>query len=88
LVTGIVGCVFAAVGALWSFLGGACCGWAAWPEAGLGIVLAIVSLCLRRSALGWVALGLGIFSFVWVIIFYVFLAGTMATALGGLSGGL
>jgi len=88
LVTGIIGCVFAGLGALWSFLGGACCGWAAWPEAGLGIVLAIVSLCLRRSALGWVALSLGIFAFAWVIIFYLFLAGSLAGAAAGMSGGL
>jgi hypothetical protein len=88
IVTGIIGCVFAGLGALWSFLGGACCGWAAWPEAALGIILAIVSLCLRRSALGWVALGLGIFAFAWVIIFYLVLGGALAGTAAALSGGM
>jgi hypothetical protein len=53
---------------VWSFIGGACCGWAGWGFAFIGFVLAIVSLILKRNAIGWWALGLSIFAFIWVFI--------------------
>ena len=82
LVTGIVGVCFAGLGAGWSFIGGSCCGWAGWPLAFIGLILAIISLALKRSTLGWVALGLAIFAFVWVFVSGFILAAGIAGAAG------
>jgi hypothetical protein len=70
-VISIVALCFSAVGAAWGFVGGACCGWAAWPFAFVGLVLAIIALILRPRALSWWALGLSIFAFAWVIFGFV-----------------
>jgi len=67
-VVAVIALCFAALGAGWSFIGGVCCGWAGWGWAFIGFVLSIVSLALKRSAIGWVALSLGIFAFAWVFI--------------------
>jgi hypothetical protein len=82
-VLGIIACSFSGVAALWSFFGGACCGWLSWGWAGIGFVLAIISLSLKQSTLGWVALGLAIFSFLWVIFLAVFWVGLSAAAGAG-----
>jgi hypothetical protein len=82
-VLGIVACCFSGVAALWSLFGGACCGWMSWGWAGVGFVLALISLSLKPSTLGWVALGLAIFSFLWVIFMAVFWVGLSATAGAG-----
>lgn len=67
-VIAIVAVCFAAIAAAWSFIGGACCGWAGWGFAFIGLVLGIVSLVMKRSTLGFWAIGLSIFSVVWVFI--------------------
>jgi hypothetical protein len=81
-VLGVIACSFAGTAALWSFVGGACCGWLSWGWAGIGLVLAIISLSLQRSTLGWVALGLSIFSFLWVIFWAVVWVGLSAAQTG------
>lgn len=84
LVTGIIGVVFSGLAALWTILGGLCCNWASLPYAIIGLILAIVSLSLNKSPIGWVALGLSIFSFAWVIIIWIIYAGSLS-GLGALS---
>lgn len=65
---GIVAICFAAVAAAWSFIGGACCGWGGWGFAFVGAVLSVVSLAFHRTTVGWWALGLSLFAFLWVFI--------------------
>lgn len=79
-VVGLIALCFAALAAVWSFLGGACCGWASWGWAFIGLVLSIVSLVMKRSKIGWWALGLAIFAFVWVFLSPILLAGAVAGA--------
>ncbi len=67
-VVGVIGICFASLAASWSFVGSACCGWAGWPLAFVGIVLSTISLLLKRNKLGFWGLGLSIFAFVWVFI--------------------
>src|SRR6266446_4347917 len=82
-VIAVIALCFAALAAAWSFIGGACCGWAAWPYAFIGLVLSVVSLALKPSALGWWALGLSIFAFMWVLVwFFVFAAAGAAGSAG------
>ena len=78
-VLGIIAICFAAIGAAWSFIGGVCCGWAGWGYAFIGLVLAIISLVLKPSTVGWWALGLAIFSFAWLIIAPFILAASIST---------
>lgn len=73
---GIVAVCFAAVAAGWSFIGGACCGWGGWGFGFIGLVLSGVSLFFARTKVGWVALGLSIFSFVWVVFKSAVIVGT------------
>jgi len=78
-ILGVVALCFASLAAAWSFLGGACCGWASWGYSFIGLVLSVVSIVLNRSSLGWWAFGLSIFSIVWV-----FISASMITgAIGG-----
>jgi hypothetical protein len=86
-VIGIVALCFAALAAAWSLIGGAYCGWTAWGWAFIGFVLAIVSLALKQSAIGWWALGVSILAFVWVFACAVFLAGAVGTAAEAIQGG-
>jgi len=67
-VVAIVALCFSALAASWSFVGGACCGWAGWGWAFIGLVLSIVSLVMKRSVLGWWAFGLAAFAFLWVFV--------------------
>lgn len=78
----VVALCFSALAAAWSFIGGFCCGWAGWGWAFIGLVLSIVSLVLKKSTLGWWALGLAIFAFAWVFI-SLFLLGLGGAAAGG-----
>ena len=64
----VIALCFAALAAAWSFIGGACCGWAGWGWSFIGLILSIVSLVIKRSTLGWWALGLSIFSIIWVFV--------------------
>lgn len=80
-VVAVIALCFAALAAVWSFIGGFCCGWAGWGWAFIGLVLSIVSLALKPSKLGWWALGLSIFAFAWVFISF-FLLGLGAAAAG------
>ncbi len=84
MIAGVLGLVLSLVAALWSVIGGACCGWGGWPLAFLGLIAAGISLYIKKNAIGWIALGLAIFAFAWVIFGTVFLA-MMATkmATGG-----
>lgn len=65
---GIVAICFAAVAATWSFIGGACCGWGGWGFGFIGLVLSGVSLFFQRTKVGWWALGLSLFAFIWVFV--------------------
>jgi len=87
-VIGIIALCFAALAAAWSFLGGACCGWASWGWAFIGLVLSIVSLVMKRSAIGWWALGLSIFAFIWVFVSAFLITGGLAGAAAGATHGL
>lgn len=78
---GVTAICFSALGAAWSFLGGFCCGWAGWGWAFIGLVLSIVSLCFKRSNIGWTALALAIFSFAWVIVSFFLFTAQAANAL-------
>ena len=80
-IVGVISLCFGALAAAWSFIGGACCGWAGWGYGFIGLVLAIVSLSLKRSPIGWWALGLSIFAFIWVIMAPAIIAGGAAHAL-------
>lgn len=84
----VVALCFAALAAAWSFIGGFCCGWAGWGWAFIGLVLSIVSLVLKRSTLGWWALGLSIFAFAWVFISFFLLGLGAAGAAGSMDHGL
>lgn len=77
-VLGIIAICFAAIGAAWSFIGGVCCGWAGWGWAFIGLVLAIISLALKPSTIGWWALGLAIFAFAWLVIASLLLAASVS----------
>ena len=79
-VIGTVALCFAALAAAWSFLGGVCCGWASWGWAFIGLVLSIVSLVMKRSKIGWWALGLAIFAIIWVLVVRIDLMIAPATA--------
>jgi hypothetical protein len=76
-VVGVIALCFSAIAAAWSFVGGACCGWGGWGWAGVGLIMAIVSLCLNKSKIGWWALALAIFAFVWVFVSVFMLAGAL-----------
>lgn len=65
---GVIALCFGALAAVWSFLGGACCGWASWGWAFIGLVLSVVSLIMKRSQIGWWALGLSLFAIIWVFL--------------------
>jgi hypothetical protein len=52
------------------------------------LVLSIVSLVLKRSTLGWWALGLSIFAFAWVFISFFLLGLGAAGAAGSMDHGL
>ena len=68
LIAGIAGLLLSLIAALWSLIGGACCGWGGWPLAFLGLIAAGISLYIKRNIIGWIALALAIFAFAWVII--------------------
>ena len=87
-VVAVIALCFAALAAVWSFIGGVCCGWAGWGWAFIGLVLSIVSLVLKPSALGKWALGLSIFAFAWVIIGAYILGAGLAKAVSGMGQGL
>ncbi len=76
-VLAVVGVCFAGIAAAWSFIGGACCGWAGWGFALVGLVLGIISLTMKRSTVAWWTVGLSIFAFVWVFVSAIWItAGT------------
>ncbi len=76
-VLAVVGVCFAAIAAAWSFIGGACCGWAGWGFALVGLILGIISLTMKRSTIGWWTIGLSIFAVVWVFVSAIWItAGT------------
>ena len=87
-VIGIVALCFAALAAAWSFLGGACCGWASWGFAFIGLVLSIVSLVMKPSKIGWWALGLAIFAIIWVFISAALITGGIGSAAAGAAQGM
>ena len=67
-ITGILGIVFGGIATAWALLGGACCGWITIPLALVALALAIVSVALQRTPIGWTALGLSIFGLLWPFI--------------------
>ena len=67
-VIGVAAICFASIAAAWSFVGGFCCGWAGWGFGFTGLVLSAVSLAFKKTSIGWWALGLSLFSFLWVFI--------------------
>ena len=67
MIAGLAGLLLSLVAALWSVIGGACCGWGGWPLAFLGLIAAGISLYIKKNIIGWIALFLAIFSFAWVI---------------------
>ncbi|MFC1452086.1 GYF domain-containing protein [Verrucomicrobiota bacterium] len=73
LATAVVGCVFGGIAAVCAVVGGACCCWIVLPTACVALALGIISLCLQRSNLGWVAMGLALVAIVWVIVSFAFL---------------
>jgi hypothetical protein len=81
----VVSLCFGSLGAAWSFIGGLCCGWAGWGWAFIGLVLSIVSLILRKSKIGWWALGVSIFAFAWVYIQAFIIAAGSAGSVNALS---
>ena len=67
-VLAVIGVSFGGIGAGISLIGGACCGGFGWPAAFVGLVLAIISLALKRTVLGFWAIGVSGFAFAWVIL--------------------
>jgi|CXWL01.1.fsa_nt_gi hypothetical protein len=83
----VIALCFAALAAAWSFIGGACCGWAGWGWSFIGLILSIVSLVIKRSTLGWWALGLSIFSIIWVFVSLEVMESKMKTMMQPINAG-
>ncbi len=75
----VIALCFASLATAWTLIGGACCGWGGWGWGFIGLILAIVSLAMKRSKIGFWALGLAIFAFVWVFISFFMLAGSFGS---------